>query len=141
MLAGRRWSLQHPSDFALIFGTPLPGYQAPPQATAAAAGRALAVPAQVYAAAIQAGAADPGRPRVPAGLQTGPLWSALAGDDAPIGDPALAGIVLTAWASLLGYLVAEIFGSLTDLITSTDLLYQAHVHTVMAGMGFQTAPA
>jgi len=69
------------------------------------------------------------------------LWSALAGDSAPTGDPALAGIVLTAWASLLGYLVAEIFGSLTDLITSTDLLYQAHVRTVMAGMGFQPALA
>jgi hypothetical protein len=58
-------------------------------------------------------------------------------DGPPIGDPALAGIVLTAWACLLGYLVAEIFGSLTDLITSTDLLYQARVRTVMAGMGFQ----
>ena len=135
--AYRRWSLEHPSDFALIFGTPLPGYQAPPQATAAAAGRTLAVPAHVYAAAVQAGAADPGRARIPAGLQTGPLWSALAGDSAPTGDPALAGIVLTAWASLLGYLVAEIFGSLTELIASTDLLYRAHVRTVMAGMGFQ----
>jgi AcrR family transcriptional regulator len=135
--AYRRWSLEHPADFALIFGTPLPGYQAPPQATAAAAGRSLAVPAQVYAAAVQAGAADPGRTCVPAGLQTGPLWSALAGDGPPACHPALAGIVLTAWAGLLGYLVAEIFGSLTELITSTDLLYQAHVRTVMAGMGFQ----
>jgi hypothetical protein len=69
------------------------------------------------------------------------LWSALAGDGPLIGDPALAGILLTAWASLLGYLVAEIFGSLTDLITSTDLLYQAHVRIVMAGMGFQPALA
>src|SRR6266487_4929755 len=25
----RRWSLDHRADFALIFGTPLPGYQAP----------------------------------------------------------------------------------------------------------------
>jgi hypothetical protein len=67
--------------------------------------------------------------------------AALAGDGAPIGDPALDGIVLTAWACLLGYLVAEIFGSLTALITSAGLLYQAHVHTVMAGMGFQPALA
>jgi|SRR5215831_3936547 len=137
--AYRRWSLEHPSDFALIFGTPLPGYQAPPQATAAAAGRSLAVAAQVYAAAVQAGAADPGRAHAPAGLQTGPLWVALASDSTPAAEPALAGIVLTAWCSLLGYLVAEIFGSLTHLITSTDLLYEAHVRTVMTGMGFQPA--
>jgi hypothetical protein len=49
--------------------------------------------------------------------------------------------VNTAWACLLGYLVAEILGSLTELITSTSLLYLAYVRTVMAGMGFQLALA
>ncbi len=41
--AYRRWSLENPSDFALIFGTPLPGYHAPEEVTAAAAGRSLGV--------------------------------------------------------------------------------------------------
>jgi AcrR family transcriptional regulator len=137
--AYRRWSLDHPSDFALIFGTPLPGYHAPSEVTAAAAGRAIGVAADVYAAAVQADAADPGRAQVPIGLQTGDLWPALAADNAAAGEPALAGIVLTAWASLLGYLVTEIFGSLTALISDTDALYQAHVRTVTLGMGFQPA--
>src|SRR6266581_863735 len=108
--AWRGWSLEHPADFALIFGTPLPGYQAPPAATAAAAG-----------------------------LETEALWGTLAGDSGMAGQPQIAGIVISAWAALLGYLVAEIFGSLTQLITSTDLLYQAHVRTVMRGMGYQPA--
>jgi AcrR family transcriptional regulator len=137
--AYRRWSLDHPSDFALIFGTPLPGYHAPSEVTAAAAGRAIGVAADVYAAAVRAGAADPGRTQVPADLKTGALWAALAGDGAPDREPKLAGIVLTAWASLLGYLVTEIFGSLTALISDTDTLYQAHVRTVTLGMGFQPA--
>jgi hypothetical protein len=47
--------------------------------------------------------------------------------------------VLSAWASLLGYLVTEIFGSLTLLITDTGLLYQAHLRTAMLGMGYQPA--
>jgi len=142
--AYRRWSLDNPSDFALIFGTPLPGYHAPEEVTAAAAGRSLGVAAGVFTAAVQAGAADPGRAQIPAGLKTGALWAALAGESASAGEPVLAGIVLSAWASLLGYLVAEIFGSLTQLITSTDMLYQAHVGTVMLGMGFRpslTEPA
>ena len=67
------------------------------------------------------------------------IFSALAGNKAADREPALAGIVLTAWASLLGYLVTEIFGSLTALISDTDTLYQAHVRTVMLGMGFQLA--
>jgi AcrR family transcriptional regulator len=137
--AYRRWSLDHPADFALIFGTPLPGYHAPPEVTAAAAGRAIGVAADVYAAAVQAGAADPGRTEVPANLKTGALWAALAGDGSPGREPILAGIVLTAWASLLGYLVTEIFGSLTALISDSDTLYEAHVRTVTLGMGFQPA--
>src|SRR6266571_1449644 len=136
--AWRGWSLEHPADFALIFGTPLPGYQAPPAATAAA-GRSIAAAAAVYAAAVRAGAADPARAQIPAGLETEALWGTLAGDSGMAGQPQIAGIVISAWAALLGYLVAEIFGSLTQLITSTDLLYQAHVRTVMRGMGYQPA--
>jgi hypothetical protein len=40
---------------------------------------------------------------------------------------------------LPGYLVAEVFGSLTRLTTDTGLLYQAHVRTMMLGMGYQPA--
>src|SRR2546430_5013436 len=50
----------------------LPGYQAPPEATAAAAGRSIAAAAALYAAAVQAGAADPARAPVsrPAGIRS-----------------------------------------------------------------------
>jgi hypothetical protein len=137
--AYRRWSLEHPSDFALIFGTPLPGYHAPQEVTAAAAGRSIRIAADVFAAAVQAGAADPGRAQVPADLKTEALWGALLGGSAPACEPVLAGIVLSAWASLLGYLVAEIFGSLTQLISDTGQLYQAHIAAVMLGLGFQPA--
>src|SRR5258708_2615886 len=137
--AYRQWSLDHPSDFALIFGTPLPGYHAPQEVTAAAAGRSIRIAADVYFAAVQAGEADPGRAQVPADLKTEALWGALLGGSAPACEPGLAGIVLSAWASLLGYLVAEIFGSLTQLISDTDMLYQTHIRTVMLGMGFQPA--
>ncbi len=94
---------------------------------------------QAGAAAVQAGAADPARAQIPAGLETGALWGTLAGDSEMAGQPQIAGIVVGAWTCLLGYLAAKIFGSLTQLITSTDLLYQAHVRTVMRGMGYQPA--
>ncbi len=137
--AYRRWSLGNRSDFALIFGTPLPGYEAPAEVTAAAAGRSIGVAADVFAAAVRAGAADPSRAQVPADLAAGALSGALLGDRSPACPPRLAGIVLSAWASLLGYLVAEIFGSLPRLISDTGRLYQAHVRTVMLGMGFEPA--
>lgn len=132
----RRWSLDNPGDFALIFGTPAPGYQAPASLTGPAAARFAAVPLGVYAAAAQAGAAAPSRTQVPDTLAAGQLLQDLLGEPGASLPPRLAGIALSAWASVLGYLTLEIFGSLTRLISDTDELYRAHVHTVMLGMGF-----
>ncbi|MDA8319004.1 MAG: TetR/AcrR family transcriptional regulator [Actinomycetota bacterium] len=134
--AYRQWSLDHPAEFALTHGTPVPGYQAPPQATGPGARRAIETALGVYAAAVQAGAADPSRSAIPADLQTGPLWAGILADQAPACAPRIAGIILTAWASVIGYLSAEIFGSLTQLVADTDQLYTAHIQTVMLGMGF-----
>jgi AcrR family transcriptional regulator len=132
----RRWSLDNAGDFALIFGTPAPGYQAPQHLTGPAAARFAAVPLGVYAAAVLAGAADPDRTQIPDTLAAGPLMQDLADQSGADLPPRLAGIALNAWASVLGFLTLEIFGSLTQLIADTDELYRAHVHTVMLGMGF-----
>lgn len=119
-----------------MFGTPVPGYRAPDHVTGPAAGRFAAVPLVVFAAAVQAGAADPDRTQVPQTLEVGELLEVLLRDSAPDYPPRLAGIALTAWASVLGYLVVEVFGSLPRLIADTEQLYRAHVRTVMLGLGF-----
>jgi AcrR family transcriptional regulator len=134
--AYRDWSLASPAEFTLSHGTPVPGYQAPMAATGPAAARIITTALGVYAAAVTAGAADPARSAVPAGLHTGPLWAAILGDQAHAYQPRLAGIILTAWASIIGYLSAEILGSLTALIADTGTLYRAHLRAVMAGMGY-----
>jgi AcrR family transcriptional regulator len=130
--AFRRWALDNPADFALIFGTPQPGYQAPEPVT----GPAAAIPLNVYAAAVTAGAADPDRTQVPRELGATQFLRNLLADAAPDYPPRLAGIALTAYASVLGYLVAEGFGSLARLVTDSEQLYRAHLRTVMLGMGF-----
>jgi AcrR family transcriptional regulator len=134
--AYRRWALRNRPDFALIFGTPVPGYHAPEPVTGPAAGRFVAVQLDVLAGAVQAGAADPDRTPLPDALEVGPLLRDLLHQAARDCPPRLAAIGLNAWASVLGYLVAEIFGSLHHLIDDTDQLFDAHVRTVMLGMGF-----
>jgi AcrR family transcriptional regulator len=134
--AYRDWSLASPAEFALTHGTPVPGYQAPMEATGPAAARTITTALRVYTAAVAAGAADPARSTVPAGLETGPLWQAILHDQAQAYQPRLAGIILTAWACIIGYLSAEIFGSLTALITDTGPLYLAQIRAVMASMGY-----
>lgn len=134
--AYRQWSLDNPADFALIFGTPVPGYRAPGQATGPAASRFTAVPLDVFAAAVAAGAADPARTQMPPDLPAGALLQDLLGRGRLSGASHLAAITISAWASILGYLVTEIFGSLPQLITDPGRLWDAHLRTVMAGMGF-----
>ncbi|HEX9355960.1 MAG TPA: TetR/AcrR family transcriptional regulator [Streptosporangiaceae bacterium] len=137
--AYRRWSLDHPADFALIFGTPVPGYRAPGLPTGPAASRFLAVPLDVFAAAVAVGAADPARTQIPPDLPAGVLLQDLLGRGRLSGASHLAAIAITAWASVLGFLTAEIFGSLHQLVTDPVRLWDAHLRTVMLGMGFVPA--
>jgi AcrR family transcriptional regulator len=134
--AARRWSLEHPADYALIFGTPIPGYQAPAEVTGPAAGRFAAVPGATYAVAVDTGVADPQRSEVPRDIPAGDGWSKLLVGALPDYPPQLAGILLNAAASLVGYFMAETLGSLRHLIGDPDALFDAHLRTVMAGMGF-----
>lgn len=136
--AYREWSLRNPSDFTLIFGTPVPGYQARAEVMAAASA-ATAVAVEVFAAAVEAGAAATDHTQVPPALEVGTLWLTLMADRSSRREGQLAAIVLSGWASLLGFLVAEIFGSLRQLTADIDKLYLAHVRTVMLGMGFDPA--
>jgi len=135
--AVRQWALGNRADFALIAGTPIPGYRAPWDATGPAAARYSSIPAMLYIAAVQAGAADPGRSQMPPDLKAGPLLEDLVnrvGLAVPSGQ--IVAIMGGAWASIRGFLGMEIFGSLQQTVDDTDALYRGHIRTVMAGMGY-----
>lgn len=136
--AYRRWSLDNPADFALIFGTPIPGYQASPEVTSESAGRFTAVALETYLSAVEAGSADPQRTQVPESIAAGELWSDLLAGLPSDTPPQCAGILLNAAASLRGFVMAEIFGSLPQLIGNTDQLFEAHLRTTTLGMGFDS---
>jgi AcrR family transcriptional regulator len=131
----RRWALDHPSDFTLIFGAPLPGYHAPEEITGPPSIAFVAVPFGVYAGAVAAGAADPGHTLVGPELGVGDLMRGMA----PGYPPRLALIVLNAWASIHGYVLLECLGGLPRLAEDTHDLFESHIGTVMGGMGFHTA--
>lgn len=138
--AFRQWALANRADFALIAGTPVPGYRASRDATGPAAARFSGTPGGVYIAAVQAGAANPGGTLVPSDMAAGPLLLDMLGR-AGLGPSAqVAAIVSNAWASVRGFLSMEIFGSLSESFVDLDVLYQAHIRTIMAGMGFGPDP-
>lgn len=145
--AVRQWTLAHPHDFALIFGTPIAGFHADDTVTGPAAGRALLSPLLVYAAAVDTGVADPKRCQIPDSVEPGDLGAyLLALQDTSVTEQVdrqqllrIVAVGLNAWASILGFLVSEQFGNLPRLISNVDALYDAHLRTVLSGMGIDTA--
>lgn len=145
--ATRRWALANSHDFALIFGTPIAGYHAEESVTGLAAGRALLIPLQVYAAAIDVGVAKLSRCVIPKTVEPGELGVYLLTEQGSVPAADLASdryarmnaVVLNAWASILGFLTSEQFGNLPRLITHVDDLYDAHLATMMLGMGFESS--
>jgi len=113
--AVRAWALAKPAEYALLFGSPVPGYAAP-QDTAVAAARSPLVLLQILADGHAAGTLAPSavRPRL-----ARPLRSDLAAVTSQIAlglpeDVLLLG--MTAWLELFGAVSFELFGQLNNVI-------------------------
>jgi AcrR family transcriptional regulator len=115
--AARHWGLDHPHEFALIYGTPVPGYVAP-ERTVTAATRVqlllIALVRDVVAAGGPAPAAPPGLPPAYAGLL------GAVGPDVPA-ERAVLGIV--AWTWLVGRIGVELNGQLVGIVDPADAAF------------------
>lgn len=134
----RTWALAHPSDFALIFGTPFPGYIAPPGETTEAAARFATALFVTYAEAADAGAVELSAVQVPADQGVGELADILV-NQAAIVPPALAAGAISGWVSTLGFISAELWGNLGRIVDNTDTAFDAHLRGVMCSMGFNAS--
>jgi AcrR family transcriptional regulator len=128
--AVRSWAIGHPHEYALIYGSPVPGYRAP-QETVAPAARVPAVMGRIlqdawatraHAARTPARAAqDKPSPR-PADLS--PVLAAqaaiVAGAIAPdVPEPVILR-ALIAWTQLFGMISFELFGQLVGSVDPSD---------------------
>ncbi|HEY1644369.1 MAG TPA: TetR/AcrR family transcriptional regulator [Streptosporangiaceae bacterium] len=116
--AARGWAIAHPHEYALIYGSPVPGYQAPAE-TIAPAGRVALVLGALVADAWQAApAALPAPPPLPGQL------AAQAKTVADIIAPGVPGPVvaraLIAWTQLFGMISFELFGQLVGSADPAD---------------------
>ncbi|HET6152852.1 MAG TPA: TetR/AcrR family transcriptional regulator [Marmoricola sp.] len=119
----RDWALANHHEYALLYGSPVPGYAAP-EDTVAPAQRVTLALLTLFTEAYEAGerAGIPGRPvsrKVHASI-------APIAELAPVPDPALIRGLL-AWSTVIGQLSLELFGHLHKGV----LDYQAHWDHVM----------
>jgi AcrR family transcriptional regulator len=103
----RGWALEHPHEYALIYGSPVPGYHAPQDTTPHAARVAGVLGALLTGAHLAGGPPGPDLPR-----QLAAQGELVAAAVAPGVAPAIAVRGLIAWTQLFGMISFELFGQL-----------------------------
>lgn len=121
-LAGavRSWAHARPQDYALLYGSPVPGYRAPAD-TIAPAARVAGVALGLLVDAVAAGEIGPsGDGAVPTSLATD--LAALRANAPGVPDPVLLR-ALGAWSELFGHLSLELFGHFHNVIADLDTFF------------------
>jgi AcrR family transcriptional regulator len=117
----RAWALAHPHEYALIYGSPVPGYAAPQDTIDPASRVALAL-LQIVVDGVAAGEIDAGdEPSMPRGVRTD--FAGLRAMAAPGVPDAVLSRTLLAWSALFGCISLEMFGHLHNVIHDYDAYF------------------
>jgi AcrR family transcriptional regulator len=125
--AVRRWTLAKPAEYALIYGTPVPGYAAPPE-TIAAFARAPLVLVRVLSDGHAAGAVpSPGLGTMAQEALAAQLTEAVRADLTRARDEIAPGLPeelvlvgVTAWIQMFGAISFELFGKFNNMINARE---------------------
>ncbi|MEU0483683.1 TetR/AcrR family transcriptional regulator [Streptosporangium sp. NPDC006013] len=112
--AVRDWALAHPHEYALLYGSPVPGYQAP-QDTVPAAIRDTVVYGRIVSDAHRAGTLNPpgDHPPVPPSFREDAARLRELIPDVP--DDVIVRSLIT-WTGLFGWISFELFGQFNNAI-------------------------
>ncbi|BBZ33456.1 TetR family transcriptional regulator [Mycolicibacterium confluentis] len=128
--AVRRWAVEHPERWALLYGSPVPGYHAPRDVTVAPGTRVARALFEAIGAGVAAGAvAD--TDVVVAQTVSADFRRVCEEFDVAAGDAAVArGFVL--WAALIGAVSLEVFGQYgADTLTDPAEVFDLQLRMVL----------
>lgn len=132
----RLWALEHPHQWGLIFGTPVPGYQAPEDTVAPYARMAVAL-VRPLLAAHQAG-------RLRTGAHPQPASAELRAAVAPVSEGLFSGMpvetavsALEAWTTIVGAISLEVFGHWRNTVLEPGLFFEATIVQAATAIGLQ----
>jgi AcrR family transcriptional regulator len=128
--AVRRWAAAHPQEWALIYGSPVPGYQAPPETVEAA----LVISQCLTRVVADAWARSPQRPP---GLASGPAEVMAPVEQLllPGVAPELVSVALLAWIQLIGTVSLELAGHFVGAVTDFEVVFAHHLEVVADLLG------
>jgi AcrR family transcriptional regulator len=133
----RAWALARPHEYALLYGSPVPGYRAP-DSTVGPASRVTFV-----LAAIVRDAHDAGVLALPT---DGAALGDAEADAARLAELAMAGVptvtvarALEAWTQLFGFVSFELFGHFVGVLEDTDSFFERALLDMGAHVGLPSA--
>ncbi|MFD7437926.1 TetR/AcrR family transcriptional regulator [Streptomyces sp. NPDC059861] len=128
--AVRGWALTHPHEYALIYGSPVPGYTAP-RTTVPSAARVgyllLGIARDAH------GGLGVAKPRLAKELR--PEAVRMAADLAPDLPPEVVVTLVAAWAQLYGLVGFEVFGQFTRVVEDREPFFRQAVGQLAQTVG------
>ncbi|QFZ77984.1 TetR family transcriptional regulator [Streptomyces fagopyri] len=129
-VAARRWALEHPHEYALIYGSPVPGYSAPQTTVPAASRVGLLLIGIVRDAHRGKGVA---RTPLPAGLRA--EARRMGADLAPDLPSEAVVALVAAWAQLYGLIGFELFGQFNRVVEDREEFFRHAAERLAHGVG------
>ena len=130
--AVRDWALGEPARYALLYGSPVPGYEAPGEQTMEPGTRVILALLRLVAEGVTAGDVTDGPALVPVPR---PLRADLARVAADVGmdvDPAVMARAVLLWATLFGAVSLEVFGQYgEDTFKERGLLFEQQIRLAL----------
>jgi AcrR family transcriptional regulator len=124
--AARTWARAHPHEYALIYGSPIPGYQAPQETIPSASRVALSLVEVIRSGALRP---IPDSPEMPEELKDqAERLAATLETDLPATTVTR---MLMAWTQLFGAISFELFGQYVGTVDPSDAFF-AHTTRQMA---------
>jgi AcrR family transcriptional regulator len=130
----RIWAHEHPNDYALLYGTPIPGYAAPDETVTPGTRVARALVRIVREASdLEPATEQSVDPALAASFTALRTELDLAVDDTTL----LA--IIAAWTQLFGLLTFELFGQTRGFVDDDEALFRAAATAMAAAIGLRRA--
>lgn len=132
--AVRRWAVAHPSRWALLYGSPVPGYHAPPERTVAVGTRVVAAFFDAVASGIATG--DIRLTDVVAPQPMSSDFERIRHEFGFPGDDRVVAKCFLLWAGVLGAISLEVFGQYgADTLTDPEAVFDTQVRLLVDVLG------
>jgi AcrR family transcriptional regulator len=135
--AYRQWALEHPTDFQLIYGNPIPGYDAPSDVTVPAVSRTFIPLMRPMVIALNNGDFTPQTPftQVPT-HNAAHIQALIERGGYPISVSTF-NIGMMLWVHIHGVIMLELFHHIGPNVGDVDAFYDSTLRALLTAMGMR----